>query len=331
MSKEVVMQRKSLWLLLLVVLGLGGLFAWLQRGAEAPRQAERQLLLPALAGRLDQVTVLAIRHGELPAIRIERSEAGWVVPAKAGYPAAAAEVNRLLRALGEARKVEAKTRNPAYHAQLGLAERGEGAATRLSLDGIGKAPLELLIGQASRQGGQLVRLAGDDQVWLVDQPLALVDNELAWLDRRISAIPFASVRELEVRHADGEQLNVWREKPEQFNLALRQLPAGKQLAYEPVANGMAMLFAALDFADAAPLAQVGFKGQPELSFRLSTFDGGELQGSFHRQGGQHWLVLGDSRGLDGQLLGRRDWAYRMEEQQYRTLAKRVKDLLAPAG
>ncbi|MNZ73466.1 hypothetical protein D3C78_918770 [compost metagenome] len=323
------MQRKSLWVLLLIVLALGGVFAWLQRSAEVPRQAERQLLLPALDGHLDQVRALHIRHGELPEIRLERSATGWIVPAKAGFPAAAGEVNRLLRALAEARKVEAKTRNPDNHARLGLATQGEGAATHLSLEGLGPAPLELLIGQGSRQGGQLVRLPGDDQVWLVDQSLDLVDHELAWLDRRISAIPFASVRELEVRHADGEQLNLWRDSAGQANLALRQLPSGRSLGYQPVANGMAMLFAALDFADAAPLAQIGFKGQPELTFSLQTFAGGELHGAFHQQGGQHWLVLGESKGLDGQLIAGKDWAYRLEEQQYRVLAKRVKDLLAP--
>lgn len=325
------MQRKSLWILLLAVALLGALFAWLQRGGEAPPQATRELLLPALAGQLERVQAVQIRHGDLPVIHIERRDGAWVVPAKAGYPAAAGEVNRLLRTLAEVRKVEAKTRNPANHAQLGLAERGEGAATRVSLDGIGPAPVELLLGQASRQGGQLVRLPGDDQVWLVDQSLQLVDSELAWLDRRVSAIPFASVREVEVRHADGEQLNVWRANPEQFNFALRQLPAGRKLAYEPVANGMALLFASLDFADAAPLAQVGFKGTPELTFRLDTFAGGELKGSFYRQGDQHWLVLGERKGLDEQLPGLPGWAYRLEEQQYRALARRVKDLLAPAA
>lgn len=323
------MQHKSLLMLLSIVLGLGGLFAWLQRGAEAPRLAEQQLLLPALSGHLEEVRMLSIRHGDLPAIRIERSTGGWVVPAKAGYPALAGEVNRLLRALAEAHKVEAKTRNPDNHARLGLAEQGEGAALRLTLEGIGEAPLALLIGQASQRGGQLVRLAGDPQVWLIDQPLELVAHELAWLDRRISAIPFASVREVEVRHADGEQLNVWRANPGQFNLALRQLPKGRSLAYEPVANGMATLFSTLDFADAAPLTQVDFKSKPELTFSVFTFAGGELQGAFYLQGGQHWLVLGENKGLDGQLIAQRDWAYRLEEEQYRTLAKRVKDLLAP--
>ncbi|SEJ90741.1 protein of unknown function [Pseudomonas linyingensis] len=326
------MRRSVLLVLLLAALLLGGLFAWLQRGAEVTQQAERQLLLPALSGRLGEVRALSIRHGELPAVRIERAAAGdgWIVPAKAGYPAAAGEVNHLLRALAEARKVEAKTRNPDNHARLGLAAKGEGRATRLRIDGLGSAPLVLLIGQGSRQGGQLVRLAGDDQVWLVDQPLELVDNELAWLDRRISAIPFASVREVEVRHADGERLNVWRDSPAQADLQLRQLPVGRRLAYQPLANGMALLFAALDFADAAPLAQVGFKDRPELEFSLSTFDGGVLRGAFHLQGGQHWLVLGESEGLEDRLIAGRDWAYRLEEQQYRMLARRLKDLLGPA-
>ena len=323
------MRRSALLVLLLVALLLGGLFAWLQRAGEAPLQAERQLLLPALSGRLDEVRKLSIRHGELPAVRIERNETGWIVPAKAGYPAAAGEVNRLLRALAEARKVEAKTRNPDNHARLGLAAKGEGRATRLRIEGLGSGPLVLLIGQGSRQGGQLVRLSGDDQVWLIDQSLELVDNELAWLDRRISAIPFASVREVEVRHADGERLNVWRDSPEQADLALRQLPVGRSLAYQPLANGMALLFAALDFADAAPLAQVGFKDRAELEFTLSTFDGGVLRGAFHLQGGQHWLVLGESEGLDDQLIAGTDWAYRLEEQQFRMLSRRMKDLLGP--
>ena len=324
------MRRSALLILLLAALGLGGVFFWLQRGVEGPHQAERPLLLPALAGHLDQVRALEIRHGELPEIRIERaSGGGWMIPAKAGYPAASAEVNRLLRALGEARKVEAKTSNPANHARLGLAEQGEGAATRLTLEGLGAVPVTVLVGQGSSLGGQLVRVPGDAQVWQVDQPLEPVDNELAWLDRRISQIPFAKVRALELRHADGEQLDVERDTPEQTDLTLRQLPKGRSLAYPAAANGMAMLFAALDFADAAPLAQIGFEGKPELEFSLHTFNGGELRGEFYLQGGQHWLVLGESRGLDGLLFGRSDWAYRLEEQQYRALAKRVKDLLAP--
>ncbi len=321
--------HRSVVLVLLGVVLLGGLFAWLQRGAEPPVALERPLLLPALAGQAGQVQGLAIRHGELPAIRIERRNGDWVVPAKAGHPAAAGEVNRLLRALAEARKIEAKTANPDNHARLGLAERGEGAAIRLTLQRIGDPPLVLLIGQASQQGGQLVRLAGEDQVWLVDQSLQLVDHERAWLDRRISRIPFARVRELALRHADGEQLRLVRETPEQLDLSLVGVPAGRT-PYQPLVNGMALLFANLDFADAAPLEQVGFRGRAELSFSLRTFDGGELHGSLHRQGGQHWLLLGDSQGLDGLLIGTPAWAYRLEEAQYRQLARRLADLLAPA-
>lgn len=323
------MQRKSLWMLLSFALLLGALLVWLQRGDGIARQAERQLLLPALAGQLEKVRALEIRHGELPRIRIVREGDAWVVPDKAGYPAAAGEVNRLLRALAAARKVEAKTRNPDNHARLGLAEAGEGAATRLTLEGLGGAPQVLLIGQASRQGGQLVRWPDDAQVWLVDQPLALVDNELAWLDRRIAEIPFASVREVAVRHADGERLRAGRDSAAQFNLNLLDLPAGRRLAYEGALNSMAALFSSLDFADAASLAQVAFDGRSELEFVVRTFAGGELQGRFYLRGGQHWLVLGESRGLGAQLIGQRDWAYRLEAPQYAVLARRTGELLAP--
>ena len=49
------MQRKSLGVLLLAVLVLGGLFAWLQRGGEGARQGARPPLLPALRAAFDEI------------------------------------------------------------------------------------------------------------------------------------------------------------------------------------------------------------------------------------------------------------------------------------
>ncbi len=209
---------------------LGGLLAWLPRGDEVAAPG-RAATAAAGAGRATGEGAGAGDPSWRAAEDPHRSrEGGWVVPDKAGYPAAAGEVDRLLRALGGGAQGRGQDPQPGQPRAPRPGRALARAATRLTLEGLGRAPLVLLIGQASGRAANWCGWPGDEQVWLVDQPLALVDNELAWLDRRISAIPFAEVREVAVRHADGERLDAWREVAEQFNLTLRQLPAGRRLA-----------------------------------------------------------------------------------------------------
>ena len=288
------MGRKGLIILALLVVGLG-LAYYLQHEANRPQpvSVSRELLLPDLQGKLAEVTAVDVRFPELPAVRLQRAGDEWVVPAKADYPVAGQLLGALLRSLSEAHKVEAKTANPQLHGRVGLADKGSAdeQGARIKLERGTEPPLELLVGNPSKQGsGQLVRLFGDDQVWLIDQSLKLPTSELGWLDRRVTNVPFASVREVEVRYPNGSFLTVYRDAADQPNLKLKQLPKGRRLAYEAAANGMATLFADLLFADAAPLAQVQFKGKPVLEFSLQTFDSGVLSGVVYLQGEQHWLV-----------------------------------------
>jgi len=324
------MRRKTVVLLALVAAVLALAYVWLQRRPPAPMPS-REALLPALHGRLAGVRAIEVLRPGQPLVRLERKGESWTVPAKADYPAAGQPVAALLRALAEAKKVEAKTANPQLHGRLGLAEQGEAEqqATRLSLELVDGQPLALRLGKPAQQGaGQLVRLAGEDRVWLIDQRLELPPTELEWLDRRVAAIPFASIQELELCYANGERLTLYRETEGEPNLRVKQLAPGQPLAFEAVANGMALVFNSLEFADAAPLAQVQFKGPPLLQLNLKTFAAGEVKGSVYAQGEQHWLVLPDRTNFSvKQLPAKRDWAYRLEPYQYQALAKKLQDLL----
>ncbi|CAD5109087.1 DUF4340 domain-containing protein [Zestomonas carbonaria] len=322
------MGRKSLSLLALLILVLGGAYFWLQR--PAPVSTEREPLLPALQGRVAEVAGIEVAGPGQPLVRLARKEQTWVMPAKADYPAEPGAVGSLLRALVEARKVEAKTSNPQLHGQLGLAEQGEQQATRVKLELPGNQLLTVLVGKPAQQGsGQFVRLADDNQAWLIDKSIDLPLDELQWLDRRVAAIPFESVQQVEVRYANGETLTVYRDKAEEPNFQVKQLPAGKKPPYEAAANGMATLFGRLDFADAAPLDQVKFKEPAALRYELRTFDGGSLRGALYEQGEQYWLTLAERDKLADEVLpGKADWAYRVEQHQYRALGTALKEVLA---
>lgn len=329
------MGRNGLIALALLAAGLGAAYYVQQENARPQPQASsaaRELLFPGLQGNLAGVTALDVRVPDQPDLRLARKGELWVLPAKAEYPAADQPVATLLRALADARKVEAKTANPELHGRVGLADKGNAdeQATRIRLERGSDAPLELLVGKPAQQGkGQLVRLYGDNQVWLVDQSIPLQATELDWLDRRVVEIPFASVRQVDVAYPNGNRLTVFRDSAAEPNFKLKQLPKGRRLAYEAAANGMATLFTGLEFADNAPLAQVQFKGKPMLRFSLSTFDGGELRGEVYEQGGQPWLVLKDKQKLGDELVrGKLDWAYRLEPFQYQALARKLEDVLA---
>ena len=322
------MNRKTLFVLAVLALALvAGWYFTSQVGLpRVPAQAE-----PWLPGvQVAQVKAIEVQRGDQPLVRLERREQGWVVPAKADYPADQGVVNRLLKALAEARKVEPRTANPELYGRLGLADKGEAEerAVRLTLEQ-GEAPLRLLIGKPGQQEGQLVRRADEAQSWLVSQRIELPASELEWLDRRVTAIPFAEVRELDLRHAGGERLTLARDKAEEANLQVRDLPKGKRLAFDGAANGFGQFFADLRFADAAPLAQLGFEGKPALEFSLTTFAGKTLKGRFYGKADQHWLLLEQGGGLSAsEVPGRSDWAYRVEPYQYQSLARKLTDLLA---
>ena len=322
------MNRKTLFVLAVLALALvAGWYFTSQVGLpRVPAQAERWL--PGV--QVAQVKAIEVQRGDQPLVRLERREQGWVVPAKADYPADQVVVNRLLKALAEARKVEPRTANPELYGRLGLADKGEAEqrGVRLTLEQ-GEAPLQLLIGKPGQQDGQLVRRADEAQSWLVSQRIELPASELDWLDRRVTAIPFAEVRELDLRHAGGERLTLARDKAEEANLQVRDLPKGKRLAFDGAANGFGQFFADLRFADAAPLAQLGFEGKPALEFSLTTFAGKTLKGRFYGKADQHWLLLEQGSGLSAsEVPGRSDWAYRVEPYQYQSLARKLTDLLA---
>ena len=323
------MNRKTLIILAVLVVAL--LAAWhFTRKVEQPQALpEAQRWLPEL--QPSQVEAIEVQRPGQPLVHLQREKQGWVVPAKANYPANQAQVSGLLKVLSEARKVEPRTSNPELYGRLGLAEQGEASqqAIRLKLERGTTPPLQLLIGKPGQRDGQLVRGAGEAESWLVSQRIELPATELDWLDRRVTAVPFSEVKALQVVHANGQQMQLYRDKAEENNLQVRNLPKGGKLAFDGAADGMARLFADLQFADAAPLDQLTFEGKPSLTFSLETFAGKKLEGRFYLKVDQHWLLLDKDSDLpESELLGRSDWAYRIEPYQYQSLAKKLTDLLA---
>lgn len=197
--------RALLALALGVVLAAG--LAWWLLDRQAPGDAATQALaLPGFAARVeatDRVEVLGA--GGKTLVLIEKSDGVWRMPDRDGWPANQREVGSALFRLGQAKRLEAKTANPARHARLGVEDVGapdaKGAQLRLSGGG---EEVRITVGNNHPSlGGSYVRIGDDPQAWLLDEDIAPARSAPDWLDRRLLDVPMARVDRIRVTPAEG--------------------------------------------------------------------------------------------------------------------------------
>lgn len=190
----------------LVVLALAGL-AWWALDRQAPSdEAVSGEALPGFAARIVKLERIEVRGaGNAALVTLQREGGRWQVLERAGWPANEREISRALFRLGEAKRVEAKTDNPALHARLGVediaAPEAKGAELRFTGGG---EPMALVVGSNHPVlGGSYARVAGEPQAWLLDEDLAPARDPAAWLDRRLVDLPLARVERVRVAPAKG--------------------------------------------------------------------------------------------------------------------------------
>jgi hypothetical protein len=205
---------KSLAVAGVVVLALAGAAWWLLERESAGASQEPGLALPGFAGRVGAIDEIEVRGaGDVVLVRIEKHDGTWRMPARDGWPANQREVSRALFRLGEARRIEAKTRNPDLHARLGVESIASPGAkgTELRLDGGEGGPVRLVVGNNHPAlGGSYVRLGDDPQAWLLDEDIGPAREPTDWLDRRLIDIPMARIEEVRIAPAGGRAFRLSR-------------------------------------------------------------------------------------------------------------------------
>lgn len=250
------------------------------------------LWLPKLD--ISQVNALTLSRRDQPDIRVERRDGLWVVASWVDFPAAPGGIVKLLRALTTVRKVEAQSSQPQHRAALGLDEQ----AIRLTLERQEQTPLTLLLGKQVRQGGQVVSQPDSEVTWLLNENLPLPQSPLAWIDRRLTRIPFGHIRQLSLTYPNGARLRILRESSDATSLKLRQYPTTPKVMDNAKAANLLRLFGQLNIADIAIEADEQQMAKPDLSFELLTFSGGKLDGQIRQRDNQYWLKLKSIEGFD---------------------------------
>ena len=274
------MKSKTLLLLASLTLVVLGLAAWAVKSNPASATSgttERLRLWPGLLERLDEVAGLEVER-EGVVVRIARSDDGWGLADRHGFPVQFERVKENLVAVAELEIIEARTARSENHASLGLAppEEEGSTATRVALtDESGGELAVVLVGNQKfgRRPSVFVRRQGEDQTYLGRARFNLMGDESSWVQKDLVKLDRARVSEAVLTGAEGATLRVFRETAEETSFQLADLPDGRELKYTGAANPAGMLLNSLRHEDFAPISEVDLEAAPGASAVYRTFDG----------------------------------------------------------
>jgi hypothetical protein len=227
-----------------------------QRAPESEGSLLAGPVMPGLADRLNDVTSIRIvQAGDQPVLTLARTAGGWTVAERDGYPANAGKIRTALLNLAESKVVEAKTANPERYAQLGVEDvDGETAAgVRIELAGAGMEPAALIVGNyAGQQGeGTYVRRPGEAQSLMAAGNLVPERQVGDWLRRELTDIASSRIQQVELVENDGRPLRIFKASADDANFQVADVPRGRTLQSEVVANGLASTLSGLTLDDVA--------------------------------------------------------------------------------
>jgi len=230
-------------------------------------------LIAGLAADLDGIEQLQVSGaGDVRLVTLAHNDGDWTVAELGDYPAERSTVNSLLIALADARIVEEKTADPAFHSRLGLEDISRSDATGIGLTILTSAgSFSILLGDAYTGGQRYARLAGADQTVLIDRNPDIPQDPSAWVDPSIIDIAGNRVQRVEISHADGERLTLTKTSPADTNFTVLDIPTDRELQFAGIGNATGNVLQGLRLDNVEPRARE--PGDPTSTSEFFTFDG----------------------------------------------------------
>jgi hypothetical protein len=265
------MNTKTLSALAVAAVVAVGAATWIN-SANAPVSDETTKDKPLFAGLRDDLNkvdafTLAGAGGNA-GVALKRTGDGWEVAQRAGYPADVGKLREYLYKLADAKVLDTKTSNPKLYAELGVENPGDKDAKSVlvTLGGL-KDPAKLIVGlfDGKGGGGTFVRRDGEAQSLLASGNLLAEKNPAAWIRKDLLDIDSARIKQVELTGIDGKTLRAYKEQSGDNNLRVADVPKGRELSSDFVANSLGAGLSNLraDDVAAAPAEKCG-PGSPLL-------------------------------------------------------------------
>jgi len=291
------MSPRRVVILLAAGLLIVGAAIWLSSQRHLERAiATGTAVLPELKAALNDVNEIRIAKADSNQATLAKHGAQWMVHER-GFAADPAKVRKLLLDLAKLEIVEEKTSNPASYAAINVEDvppanpdspapdKPSTANAYDSGEALSAARIEVMTPKktwaliAGKGGGYkngYARVAGAKQSFLVTPRIDAEVEPQRWLEHTIVDIPEARIQSVAVKPAKGPAYTVSREKKEQENFTVANIPPKRKLSDESAGNALArgLESVSLDDVRKKPDAPVPANTTAELSqATYKTFDG----------------------------------------------------------
>ncbi len=202
-------------LIILVVFLIVGAGAYFYSGTKDRINVSERIgspVIPDLQESLNDVRKIIIYGAKNQVLStVSRSETGWSVPQKGGYPADVSKVRAMLLNLAEANIIEEKTSNPDLYSRLGVEDvthnDAEGIKLVVYFD---DSSAELIVGKPGPQinKSRYVRHVSEETSWLINRKLDLKHPPEYWLKKDILSIEPAQISTVKISLKDGSELEI---------------------------------------------------------------------------------------------------------------------------
>lgn len=206
------MSKKSLWVLVLVLVALGALLWWQGRQEAQPVAASAQAATAPLLAGVDWngLTTIMLADG-VATTHLAKVDGNWTVVEQDGYPADVNRLRQMLRSLDDLAAGEVVAAATDDLTEFGLVPAGDSPPTRLLLEQDGRGST-LWLGnmRAPKNDMQMWMRESGRYVRVNDGPVRLIKDSMAristtpdeWWERQIVAVEPADVDEVAVTAGD---------------------------------------------------------------------------------------------------------------------------------
>jgi hypothetical protein len=305
------------------------------------RAAPGQPAFPALAAKLGEVASVTVSHSGTTMTLIRDGDS-WLVAEKGNYPANAAKISQIVRAMADLTLVEPKTENPDLYPRLEVEDPGNGKSALVAVkDKSGGDLAQAIVGKrrydrlGAGNDGVYLRKVGEAQTWLARGTLDPSGDPASWLDRRIIDIPDKKIAKITLTQPDGSKLVIARATPD-ASFAVEDAPADAKFKSESTIGGPAAALETLDLDDVKPAGELSVPDKDVVTASFTTFDGLTVDLRLMERDKSNWIAVSatgsgpaeaEAKKIDDKVS---HWTYAIPAYKANLLKTKLADLVEPA-
>ena len=308
---------------------------------DVSRATPGQSAFPALAARLgDVASVTVSRDGTT--MTLIRDGDNWLVAEKGNYPANAAKISQIVRAMADLTLVEPKTQNPDLYPRLEVEDPGNGKSTLVAVkEESGGDLAQAIVGKrrydrlGAGNDGVYLRKPGEAQSWLARGTLDPSGDAASWLDRQIIDISEKKIAKVTLTQADGSKLVISRSAPE-AKFAVEDAPADAKFKSETATSGPATALETLDLDDVKPAGELPVPDKDVVTASFTTFDGLTVDLRLMERDKTDWVAISATGSGSAEANANKiedkvsHWTYAIPAYKANLLKTKLADLVEPA-